>query len=446
MKISWIAPEDLLEYEFRQAELDGNNISAAREAWAAAKQNPSGPGDLRSLAQELLDKIEAQPFPESLAQREPLALETIRLLRPAAARISPSLPLNQVELHERILGGWLGRAAGCLLGKPVEKTSRAGIKEILQSVGRWPLADYFSAHGMSPELVAKYPWNRHSGAESLKENLVCMTEDDDMNYAMLNLRVLETAGLTFDTGDVAIAWLENMPALSAFTAERVAYLNLLSYLEPPATATRRNPYREWIGAQIRADVWGWVSPGNPALAAELAWRDARLSHVRNGIYGEMFVAAMIAAAAGTTDVESIIAAGLAEIPADCRLAHAVRDAMRLPAQESSWEGVLDRLHQRFGNYHWVHVINNAALVVAALAYGRGDYERTICAVVMGGWDTDSNGATAGSVVGTMLGARQLPAKWIGPLNNRIRSSLKGFDNAAFDDLARRTAAQIVDRA
>ncbi len=79
------------------------------------------------------------------------------------------------------------------------------------------------------------------------------------------------------------------------------------------------------------------------------------------------------------------------------------------------------------------------LFVPHLLSSDGDYERAICNVVMGGWDTDSNGATVGSIMGTMIGAKKLPPKWIEPLNNKIRSSLKGFDNSLLSDLSKRTA-------
>src|SRR5258708_9351927 len=130
-------------------------------------------------------------------------------------------------------------------------------------------------------------------------------------------------GRASPSADVADFWLTDIPILHLCTAERVAYRNLCNLIPHPKSATFRNPFREWIGAQIRADFWGYAAAGNPELAAEFAWRDASISHVKNGIYGEMWAAAMIAAAFVTDDVPTIIRAGLAQIPAHCRLADAV---------------------------------------------------------------------------------------------------------------------------
>jgi hypothetical protein len=58
--------------------------------------------------------------------------------------------------------------------------------------------------------------------------------------------------------DVAAAWLSSLPGGRVFTAERIAYRNLLDG-HPPAVAARLgNPFQDWIGAQIRTDVYGWV--------------------------------------------------------------------------------------------------------------------------------------------------------------------------------------------
>ena len=441
MKISWMDPIELIRHELQQQTQEGHDVSLARGRWEQLQSKLRDEEELRRNALVLLDDMSEAAVRLSVV--EPAPRQGRDPLRASFAPLVSKSARAEDERLDRILGGWLGRAAGCLLGKPVEKHSRAVIRELLESNKTWPLSDYITAAGIPQALLQKYPWNRHHGRESLRENIVCMTEDDDMNYAMLNLHVLESFGHDFTTEHVAECWLSMLPVLSTFTAERVAYLNLLQGRRPPETALFRNPYREWIGAQIRADVWGWVAAGDPAKAADLAWRDARLSHVQNGIYGEMFIAAAVAAAFVHSNLQEIIAQGLCLIPEHSRLAEAIRYSLALPQHERHWEHAVDRLYEKLGHYHWVHTINNAALVVAALLYGEGDYERSICNVVMAGWDTDSNGATVGSILGTMLGAKNLPEKWIAPLDNRIRSSLKGFDNSAFDNLARRTLAQFV---
>jgi ADP-ribosylglycohydrolase len=438
MRVSWIDPLELIEHEFKQLAEEGRSFAALKQRWEAAIVSATAADAMRGMARAMLDELATVVSQSTDDPNEPSSLEKILHACALPQHPKSGTRIASALLADRIAGGWFGRAAGCLLGKPVEKTTRAGIRELLLSNGSWPLSSFITEQGIPAELLKRYPWNRHEGRESLRENIVCMTEDDDMNYPMLNLSVLESAGREFTTEQIASTWLTTLPVCSTFTAERVAYLNLLEGLEPPRTASHHNPYREWIGAQIRGDVFGWIAPGDSRMAASFAYRDARLSHVRNGIYGEMFVAAMIAAAFIRDDPRAVVETALQVVPPKSRLSEAVQFALALPSQESSWEAAVDRLEQRYGHYHWVHTINNAALVVAALLYGNGDYDRSICNVVMGGWDTDSNGATVGSVIGTMRGKSKLPESWIAPLKNRIRSSLKGFDNIALDQLAERT--------
>ncbi len=106
------------------------------------------------------------------------------------------------------------------------------------------------------------------------------------------------------------------------------------------------------------------------------------------------------------------------------------------------EQALDRIYARYGDLHWVHVLNNAATLGYALARGDGDYATTITTAVTGGWDTDSTGATAGSIAGALTGARHLQPEWVTPLRNRLASSIPGFDGIGFDTLARRKLALV----
>jgi ADP-ribosylglycohydrolase len=236
--------------------------------------------------------------------------------------------------------------------------------------------------------------------------------------------------------------LFNLPYARTYSAEIVAYRNLVMGLKPPQTATYRNPYREWLGAQIRADAWGYANPGYPERAAEYAFRDASLSHTGNGIYGAMWAAAAIAGAFVADDLRAIIPIANSEIPATCRLAEAVNRAVEAADQFATWEEAWDHLmiELRYGEYHVVHTINNTLLIVLGLLYGQGDLGRSICIAVMGGFDTDCTGATLGSILGARTGAAGLPADWIDPLNDTLKSAVFGYDNSRISLLAERMAA------
>ncbi|MFC8953400.1 ADP-ribosylglycohydrolase family protein [Streptomyces sp. NPDC057101] len=465
LRLTWVQPEDLVGHELRQAREDGRDAGALAARWAAAGGPPAPESagastvarpDLRPLATELLDALAALPTP--LAEREPTALPDIRALTaphttpPTARAAAPSarrptgLAGEAPEgLRDRLHAAWLGRAVGCLLGKPVEKLPLSAIRDLARAAGNWPLSTWFTARGVPGELLDAHPWNRRSATTSLAENIDGMPEDDDLNYPLLDLLLLQRHGRDFTTADVARLWLDELPAGRTFTAERVAYRNLLDGVEPPLTAVHRNPFREWVGAQIRADVHGWTCPGDPVAAAGQAHRDAVLTHTANGVYGAMFVAATLATAAtGTADVHRSLAAGLAVIPPRSRLAGAVRLGIGAARATPDFDTVVDRLHAELGGYHWVHAVPNAALVAAALTHADGDFSRSVCAAVSGGWDTDSNGATAGSVAGLLAGhPDRLPEHWTSPLKNRLSTSVPSFDGIGFDTLAELTHREAV---
>ncbi|MEV0369535.1 ADP-ribosylglycohydrolase family protein [Streptomyces sp. NPDC050636] len=458
LRLTWVQPEDLIGHELRQAAEDGREAAGIEHRWRAAGGTPApgragaspAPADpsLRALAGQLLDELTLLPCPLDVDEPTDLAaIEAVREDDAAVGLRSAALPAAG-PLTARLEAGWLGRAAGCLLGKPVEKLPLSGIRALARSTGNWPLTSWFTELGLDRAVAAQHPWNRRSRSTSLAENIDGMPEDDDLNYPLLGLLLLERHGHGFRTADVARLWLDELPAGRTFTAERIAYRNLLDGIEPPHTARHRNPFREWIGAQIRADIFGWTHPGDPAAAAAAAWRDATLSHTANGVYGAMFAAAAVAAAAGGADVHDALRAGLAVIPGRSRLARAVRFGIAAARDEATgtaagFATVVDRLHTAYGHHHWVHAVPNAALLAAALTHADGDFSGSICRAVSGGWDTDSNGATAGSITGLLAGTpAALPARWTEPLRNRLTTTVGGLDGIGFDTLAARTAALV----
>jgi hypothetical protein len=166
----------------------------------------------------------------------------------------------------------------------------------------------------------------------------------------------------------------------------------------------------------------------------------------SGIYGAMWVAAMNAAAFTLLDMETIIRAGLAQIPERSRFSEAILQTMDWVRIDGDWRVTGRRIVERYDGYGFAGAINNACCVTAALLYGWGDgtaspaetFERTITIAVQLGYDTDCNGATAGSVVGLVLGANLLPDKWIGRFNDTLRTCVAGFGEVRISGMAART--------
>ena len=349
--------------------------------------------------------------------------------------------MTEPIVEQRIRNAWIGRISGCMLGKPVELLSlRQGHTELqryLEAADATPLRDYVSLLAGAPSAVER-------NADACKGRLVSAVPDDDINYTVLSLMLLEEHGTSFTTEDVARAWFRWLPGGLTFTAERAAYAVLMAKASTPfafgqpagfdLAECSDNEFNDWIGAQIRADMYGWVAPGDPAFAADLAARDARLSHRGEGVYGAQAVAAMGAAIPSSTTMLAAIETAMELLPADSACVKAMALGIRCAASGTG----PGPIHDAYEGMSPVHTVNNLALVTWGLLSGEHDFSAAIGDTVAAGCDTDCNGATVGALWG--LTGRPIPPRWPEAWNGRVQVSLAGVGELNLDDLVRRTVA------
>lgn len=340
--------------------------------------------------------------------------------------------------ESQIRSAWQGRISGCQLGKAVELLSmREGqdaLTDYLQAAKALPLRDYVP-------LVPNTSVARQF-AQCCRGQFDRSEPDDDINYSVLALMMLEEHGADLETADVARAWLNYLPGGIVFTAERDALVTLLSKAsygfgfgaEPgfDLAECSDNQHNDWIGAQIRADLYGWVCPGQPERAAELARRDAALSHRDEGIYGAMAVAAMGAAIGGGALFGEAVHTARSVIPDDSDCAQ----AMTLGIEAAESRDGPTAIQACYDHLSPVHTVNNLALVVWGLLVGHDDFSVAIGETTAAGWDTDCNAATVGGLWG--LSGRDIPPHWTEPWNGRVAVQLAGVGELVLDDLVSRT--------
>lgn len=348
----------------------------------------------------------------------------------------PQLDVDRAALADRVHGAWLGRCVANTMGKPVEGLTRDEVRIYLGAVGQWPQTGYIP---LLDELPAGVSHLHESAPFASAGTFDDVPRDDDLDWTILGLAMLEERHGRLTTDSIAASWLDRLPFTQTFTAERAAYRNLIRGIAPADAALVENPYREWIGALIRADVHGYVYPGRPGVAALSALADARLSHVGNGVFGELWAAALVSAAFAVGTAREALEVAVRAVPSGSRLAAALRSVLQLHGDGASADDALAWVDAELGHYNWVHTINNAALISIGLLWGT-DFTSSVALTVSGGRDTDSSAATVGSVFGALHGTDAIPAELVGTTHVRVRSAVKDFDRIPIAELARRTLA------
>jgi ADP-ribosylglycohydrolase len=425
-------------YQFLRDELD------QLMRWAELRREQGAAPDKRlerlsKLLRRTTRRLEHARPARRISRHEPNTLREIKKLRPDGPR-KIWTKLDPLQYMDKVKGAYLARAAGCTLGAIVEGWPIDAMKEMAAfSKIDFPPADYWP--------IAANPHTRRYSLSRCQDYTAGAMKhvpvDDDVTYTLLGLLILEDFGPDFTTRQVGQAWLKYLPF--ACTAEDVALKNLKSGVTWKKCGQKNNPYQEWIGADIRSDPWGYGAPGWPEKAAQLAFRDAYISHRNNGIYGEMYFAATISAAFAVADPLDACRIGLSEIPARCRLAADVRWALSKAPKIKDYLHARKLVDERFGAMSHVHTNNNACLTIFGLALGGLDVTRVIGNTVAMGMDNDCTAATAGSIVGAVVGGAKVPAHWYKPFSNKTRTYITGNEWFRNDQVVQRfaTAAQKV---
>ncbi|MBQ7907266.1 MAG: ADP-ribosylglycohydrolase family protein [Clostridia bacterium] len=430
-----------LQTEYRQCLEEGLDVEPYKDVFDAVSKLPKGEVK-EEFASVIADLVHNLPTVEGYKYNEPSDLESIRALRNLSLKpvSTPSVPLEK-----KIEGAWYGRICGCLLGKPVEGAWTPAIVGVCKCSDNYPLSRYLRKSELDDEALKAVDglWikNRDSLIDVIGDSV---PPDDDTNYTVMAQAMLSEFGFDFTPENVLYVWIKYQGKNAYCTAERVAYKNYVGGYMPPYTAIVRNPYREWIGAQIRGDYYGYVTD-KPEVAAKMAWSDASISHIKNGIYGEMFISAMLSTAHKCEDVLGVIYGGLSEIPATSRLYEQVMELIEDYKNGATKDDAFKKINERYSyknSHDWCHTISNALIVVASLLYGGGDYGKSICMAVEAGFDTDCNGATIGSVIGMMYGIDAIGKEWTEPTHGVLRTQIFGRERVEISALVEKTLGQI----
>ncbi len=396
---------ELLKIELEQLSEEGRSVDA--DYWKTKIEECNND---KSKLMEVYAELCALPMREDYPYVEPTELDEIEKESDISS-LPDDVYTNVDNIYFR--GAWLGRCIGCAIGQPVEAWKSADIVEWYKNAGKYPIRSFV------PTVSGD---NRNEGLAT-DEKICGMPLDDDVRFTVINYLLLKKYGCGVDSWDVATHWTQNLPFRYVFTAETQGYLNFINLdlctpwskpenavaiMREEKVNTYLNPYREYIGAQIRADAFAYIAAGMPKLASRLAHTDAYFTHVKNGIYGEMFFATFIAAAFTEKNVDECFRIALSVVPKKSRFYEEALNAKKLAEACSTREELMEKVLGIVNKYNWVHTLNNAVICLAAIFRYKDDFRNAVAFAVECGADTDCNGATVGSFMGALLGEKGIP--------------------------------------
>ena len=310
--------------------------------------------------------------------------------------------LNLKDYKDKVMGCWMGKNIGGTLGAPFEARRQINNVEFyVQNLDGNPPAN------------------------------------DDLDLQLVWLNAIEKYGRSLNAFILGEYWLSYIiPHWVEYGAGKT---NMRMGLLPPLCGFVNNPYRDSCGCFIRSEIWACISPGHPEIAVKYAYEDAIVDHATEGMYGEIFCAAVQSAAFAEKDKYRLIDIGLSYIPEDCGVAKGIRTAIESYKAGISWQEARKKVliavpgtfgvqgttdpdpdNVPVGKRGW-DAPSNIGITIIGWLYGEGDFGKSLCIAVNCGEDTDCTGATLGAILGIMNGMSGIPEKWIKPMGEKINT-------------------------
>lgn len=239
--------------------------------------------------------------------------------------------------------------------------------------------------------------------------------DDDTDIEWVYITAMHDSGKTYlSPQEVVQLWRANMNHniwMSNLYARQLMDLGIL----PPLTGRIAvNPWASFnVSGHFVAETFGLIAPAMPRTASQIGLHYTHLSIDGEPAQSTQLFNSMIAMAFIETDIEKIVATGLAAVDPSSRTYRVVSDLVRL-WKENPLDWKVTRVKAKdlyetlpgsdyYYSRDWAGIELNTAAMVGALLYGRGDFVETMRLAFNFGWDADCNAATVGTILGVMKG-------------------------------------------
>ncbi|MCF0173020.1 MAG: ADP-ribosylglycohydrolase family protein, partial [Bacteroidales bacterium] len=310
--------------------------------------------------------------------------------------------MTKSELMDKVKGGWAGQTIGCAYGGPTEFRYKETIINSATPI-KWDAGQVKWYYDHAPGLY------------------------DDVYMDLTFVKVFEEEGLDAPVESFAKAFA--FAPYPLWHANQAARYNIYRGVMPPDSGHwLYNHHSDDIDFQIEADYAGIMAPGMVNAATALTDDIGHIMNYGDGWYGGVFVAALYSLAYLSNDINYIVEEAVKTIPAQSRFRRAMEDVIAWHKQypedwKIAWVKCLDKHNTDIGcpdgviSPYNIDAVINSAYIAIALLYGEGDFEKTIDIATRCGQDSDCNPASAGGVLGVMMGYKAIPRKFLCSLDS-----------------------------